>query len=86
MLSPTSEPKWSSNWIKYFYNILQYKDEDESGLNLDDLSDDENDEISIGSELSTEAAENVKAIAVENSFMEVRQFWFNCKMFCCLWT
>lgn len=41
-------------------------------MNLDDLSDDENDEISLGSDLSTEAVENVKAIAVENSFMEVR--------------
>lgn len=55
---------------------FQYKDEDENetGINLDDLSDEENedDEISLSSKLSDEAAENVKAIAVENAFMEVR--------------
>ena len=50
---------------------LQYKeDEDESGLNLDELSDDD-DEISLSSNLSAEAAGNVKAISVENAFIEV---------------
>jgi hypothetical protein len=41
---------------------------------LDELSDDENcdDEISLSSKMSDEAADNVKAIAVENAFMEVR--------------
>jgi hypothetical protein len=43
---------------------------------LDELSDKENedDEISLSSKLSDEAAENVKAIAVENAFMEVEHF------------
>jgi len=51
---------------------LQYKeDDDESGLQLDELSDDDDDEISLSSNLSAEAAENVKAISVENAYMEV---------------
>ncbi len=40
-------------------------------MNLDELSDDDDDEISLSSNLSAEAAENVKAISVENAFMEV---------------
>jgi hypothetical protein len=43
-------------------------------LNLDELSDEEeenDDEISLASNLSAEAADNVKAISVENAFMEV---------------
>ena len=54
--------------------VFQYKDEDESGLNLDELSDEEednDDEISLSSNMSAEAADNVKAISVENAFMEV---------------
>ena len=41
--------------------MFQYKeDEDENGLNLDELSDDEEDEISLSSNLSADAADNVK--------------------------
>ena len=43
--------------------FFQYKeDEDEDGLNLDEMSDgeDEDEEISLGSNLSAEATDNLK--------------------------
>jgi hypothetical protein len=89
-----------SNVIGKSYNVIffnfQYKDESESGLNLDELSDEEeenDDEISLASNLSAEAADNVKAISVENAFMEVikcllvfmsNTFWGNMLVFICL--
>lgn len=74
--SPVFEQKLAEVMTYRWSTFFQYKDEgeNETGINLDELSDEENedDEISLSSKLSDEAAENVKAIAVENAFMEVR--------------